>query len=174
MATGLAHIAAHDQALVLVATHSPELLDSPTASLLQVRDRDDGSATVQPLNVADLKRLDDFGLHPSDLIRRQKVFLLVEGSHDEIVLKTLLGNELAEARVHVLPIRGAGQLANTVDSHFLFEFTDAKVLALLDNLSAATVNDVWQESTRHGRDRGSGESRRAATRKAAGWREGRK
>lgn len=80
------------------------------------------------------------------LLRRQKGFLLVEGLHDQIVLEELLGDELHEARVEILPLRGAKQLPTTVDSQFLFDFTDATVLVMLDATDSADVALAWDHA----------------------------
>ena len=123
-----------------------ELLDAPGARLHHVRRVSDGSSTIEDLDVGRLRELETYGLHPSDLIRRQRVFLLVEGMHDEVVLTTLLGDQLAAARVTVLPMRGARRLAEVIDSQFLFHYSDAKIIALLDNVAAATLNAAWQQA----------------------------
>jgi hypothetical protein len=80
----------------------------------------------------------------SDLLRRQRVILLVEGLHDQIVLEGLLGDELRRSRVHMVPIRGGRQLPAALESQLLFDFTDALIVPVLDNLSAEHVNDVWR------------------------------
>ena len=146
-ARGLAQVAAADHSLVVVATHSPEFLDAPAASLHHVHTPvGHEHATIVNLDAARLHELDVFGITPSDLLRRQKVFLLVEGTHDELVLTTLLKDELAAARVQVLPLRGAKQLASTIDSKFLFDYTDAHVVALVDNLSATHLQGIWDQA----------------------------
>ena len=143
-----AHMAAHitnssatgGRALV-VATHSPELLDSPTARLVEVSRRE-GRFHLSPLDSVDRDSLDRLGLSPSDLLRRQRGFLLVEGQHDADVLDILLGDELRRLRVEVLPLRGATELS-APKSRFLFQYTPAHLFVMLDNLNTDRVQRDW-------------------------------
>lgn len=144
MAVGLERWATALGAHVVVASHSPELLDLPTSRLLHIsRDLDASVSRVQPLAQPTKYNMAQFGLEPSDLLRRQRVFLLVEGAHDEIVLQELIGEELRSARVDIIPLRGAKQLPATVDSQFLFDYTDAHVVVLLDAIDAGDVSRAW-------------------------------
>jgi energy-coupling factor transporter ATP-binding protein EcfA2 len=146
MADGLLKWAETFNAHVVVASHSPELLDQPSSNLLSVTREKTGGSRVRPLVAPTKETMAEFGLAPSDLLRRQRAFLLVEGTHDEIVLEELIGDELRQARVDVLALRGARNLPATVDSQFLFDYTDAHVVVLLDAIDAATVRDVWAET----------------------------
>lgn len=147
MATGLRKWADAFGAHVVVASHSPELLDLSTTHLLEVyRDSKLGASRVRKLTDPTRATMAELGLTPSDLLRRQRVFVLVEGTHDQIVLEELLGAELRNARAEVLPLRGAKQLPATVDSQFLFDFTDAHVVVMLDATDAAHVDRVWRET----------------------------
>jgi len=67
----------------------------------------------------------DLGLNPSDMLRRTKGIILVEGEHDLEILLGALGSELDRLGVTVLPTRGGSKLKTVVDSRFLYEFTDA-------------------------------------------------
>jgi hypothetical protein len=73
------------------------------------------------------------------------VILLVEGAHDEIVIEGLIGDELRRSRTLVLPMRGGRNLATVVDANVLARFSDAPVIAALDNLDAAEINGFWHE-----------------------------
>jgi hypothetical protein len=103
---------------------------------------------VHPLDDDSKDILRDFGLLPSDLLRRQRGFLLVEGQHDLIVLDELLGPELASLHVEVLPMRGAGRLAATLDSRVLYDFTDAHMFVMLDALRSDEITEIWNEGVR--------------------------
>ena len=92
--------------------------------------------------------LREFGLLPSDLLRRQQGFLLVEGQHDLIVWDVLLGEELRDLRLELLPMRGAGRLKSTLDSRVLYEFTDAQMFVVLDALDTRVVEAAWIEACR--------------------------
>jgi len=151
MARALAEIAAERDLCVVVATHSPEVLDTPTAHVYLVRRSDQGlidGHQVHPLEGESKKELQEFGLLPSDLLRRQKGFLLVEGQHDLIVLDTLIGSELERLRVELLPVRGAGRLASALDSRVLYDFTDAHMFVLLDALRYQDITKIWNDSLR--------------------------
>lgn len=145
MARALVEMARDPRAVVVAATHSPELLDATTANVIEVR-RGVPSSVVHRLDDVSRHSLNDLGLNPSDLLRLTRVFLLVEGLHDEVLVERFLGARLREARVDVIPIRGGGRLASTADSRVLFDYTDAHVVALLDNTDARRVADVWERS----------------------------
>ncbi|MBC7596039.1 MAG: AAA family ATPase [Kineosporiaceae bacterium] len=131
--------------VLFIVTHSPELLDLPDASLIEiVKDKSSTpTSLVQRLNLADRKALLRLGLRPSDLLRWPRVFLLVEGLHDQLVLEGYFGDRLRASRIEILPLRGATKLPNTVDSRVLFKYTDATVVALLDNISSDAVRECW-------------------------------
>ena len=85
----------------------------------------------------------DLGLLPSDLLRRQRGFVLVEGLHDELVLEELFKAELQRLRVEILPMRGTTQLSPAKIS-FLFDHTPAKVFVMLDNIRTADLAETWE------------------------------
>lgn len=136
-------------AAMLVATHSPELLDAPEGHLTEVKKNaaGHGRSLVQSLDLSDRGALDDLGLVPSDLLRWPRVILLVEGEHDAALLDAFLGHRLRTARVKVVPLHGGAKLPQTVDSQVLFDHTDAHVVAMLDNLRAERLTDVWRRAT---------------------------
>jgi len=67
----------------------------------------------------------------------------VEGLHDEVLLRHYFEQRLAAARVRVIPIRGATQLASTFDSQVLYDYTSAHVVVLLDNVRGEEVRAAW-------------------------------
>ncbi|ROP44669.1 AAA family ATPase [Pseudokineococcus lusitanus] len=146
MVRGLSDIASGRSSLVVVATHSPEMLDAPGARLHHVsspsKAEASGISSLKSVEVEDLKAL---GLNTADLLRRHKVFLLVEGLHDQIVLDEWFAEELAEARVQIVPLHGGARLAASIDSFMTFEYTDAKIIAVLDNVKAVHVENVWRQ-----------------------------
>ncbi|MCL3836866.1 ATP-dependent nuclease [Aeromicrobium duanguangcaii] len=128
----------------LVATHSPELLDASESAVIQVSRQVEGPPAMAVLSHADRDAMGELGLTASDLLRRQRGFLLVEGQHDMDVVDIVLGEELRRLRVEVLPLRGATQLS-AARSRFLFEYTDAHVIVMLDNLHTQRVIDGWAD-----------------------------
>lgn len=132
--------------ILIAATHSPELLNADGARIIEVRrgGAPRGRSLVQELDPTDLDALADLGLLPSDLLRRTRAFLLVEGAHDEALIDELFGDRLRRARVQILPLRGATKLAGTIDSRVLFDFTSAVLVALLDNQDIEEVREAWR------------------------------
>ena len=141
MAAALSEFAADGIHALLLASHSPEVLNSQRANVVEVRP----FARLFPLDPANQRSLTDLGLLPSDLLRRQRAFLLVEGQHDLIVLNVVLRDELQRLRVGILPLRGAAQLS-AIKSRFLFEFTSAHLFIMLDNLNTDAVAEAWAET----------------------------
>ncbi|NHB84900.1 hypothetical protein G7085_10575 [Tessaracoccus sp. HDW20] len=88
----------------------------------------------------------ELGMLPSDLIGMYRVFLLVEGEHDEIVVRALLPDVLEASRVKIVAMRGGAKLPTTVESQLLFDMTTAHVVALLDNVAASEIDATWLEA----------------------------
>ena len=125
-------------AVIVVATHSPEFLNQPHANVLHI---DHGVA--HPLRRVDREHLDALGLRPSDLLSHVNTFLLVEGEHEKIVFEELFADELRAAGVELLAARGGSNMRDVFESQFLFNLTDANVVCLLDNTSADHVTQMW-------------------------------
>ena len=129
----------------LVATHTPELLDLTTARVYEVA-RESGQRRVRQLGAVVRENILELGLHPSDLLRRQRGIVLVEGTHDQIVLDVMFGELFRSLRVDVVPVRGATQLT-PAKIGWLFEYTPAHVFVMLDNISTGEVARLWQDAT---------------------------
>lgn len=132
---------------LLVATHSPELLDFEDARLFEV-ERHDGRRRLKPLPAIARNSLSELGLLPSDLLRRQRGILLVEGAHDQAVLEVLFGDEMRRLRVEVLPLRGTHQLS-AARIGFLFEYTSAHIFVMLDNIKTDAISETWRTALLH-------------------------
>lgn len=74
--------------------------------------------------------------------------VLVEGHHDHLVLSRLIGDRLRRANAHLIPLDGGSRLQGAVDSEILFDFTDAHVIGLLDNLDPAVAREAYLEAER--------------------------
>ena len=137
--------------IIIAATHSPELLNAQGARLVEVcRGATElGQSVVQELDFSDLTTLANLGLLPSDLLRLDRVFLLVEGRHDEVLLDAFIGDQLRAARVRVLPLRGIAndKLRSVVESRVIFESTSAHLVTLVDNLPSELVSATWERAT---------------------------
>lgn len=130
---------------VVVATHSPEVLNAQTTGLIHVSKRGDRTSVGQ-MPALEPETLEKLGLSPSDLLGLYRIFLLVEGEHDEIVIQALCGDFLEAARVKIIPVRGGSNLPGTVESHVLFDLTDAYLVAVLDNVRTEEITAAWVEA----------------------------
>lgn len=126
---------------IVVATHSPEFLSLPEANIIHV---DDGRA--RKLTSVDRDNLALLGLRPADLLSRIETFLVVEGEHERIVFETLFMYELHQSRTSIIAARGGKNMKDVFDSQVLFDFTDARVVALLDNIDANHVDELWSRA----------------------------
>lgn len=140
MAHGLTQLAAEGYNVV-VATHTPALINNPAGHKLRCI-KENGRSTIVPLEKPDLQNLEDLGLQPSDLLGGVRIFVLVEGQHDEQVLQHFLSPQLEEASAHLLPVDGASKLASAVDGSLLLSYTRAPILAVLDNDQARELEDL--------------------------------
>lgn len=130
----------------ILATHSPDLLDSGVGEVNYVRRRSsERLGAVISMRDFDGVR-EDLGLNPSDMLRRTRGIALVEGEHDLRILTGTIGADLARLGVELLPLRGGSQLRTATDSRFLYEFTDAVLFPILDDLMLRPVAELW---TRH-------------------------
>ncbi len=145
MAKGLVTLAEKYRVIIVAATHSPELLDHPRIHLLNAR-RPMGHTRIAPMGTIDLSALLELGLRPSDLLRGVRTFILVEGEQDKIILEEFFGTELTNMRAQLLPARGASRYKEVFDSQFLFEYTDACILATMDNLNEDHLTRTWDRA----------------------------
>lgn len=145
LASGLAQVASSPGAYVIAATHSPDLLDQTGTHLVEVI-REGTRARLRAMRPPDQARMRDLGLHPSDLLKRVKTFVLVEGPHDRAVFEATIGQELRAARAQILYLGGATQLKAAIEGQFLCDFTDARIVAVLDNLPPKIVGDAWRDA----------------------------
>ena len=143
MAGGIAELASDGRARFVLSTHSPELLDSRAGARYLVRRRSpDHEGELVPFTGAALHAMEELGLNPSDLLRRTRGFMLVEGEHDVAALTGWFADEFTDLGVEVLPLRGASKLKTVLDSRFLFEYTEAVLFPLLDATWISTAHDV--------------------------------
>ncbi len=145
VAKGLVTLAEKYQVTIVAATHSPELLDHPRIHLLNAR-TPMGHTRIDPLDTINLSALLELGLRPSDLLRGVRTFILVEGEQDKIILEEFFGTELTNMRAQLLPARGASRYKEAFDSQFLFEYTDACILATMDNLNEDHLTRTWDRA----------------------------
>lgn len=130
---------------VVVATHSPEVLNAQTTGCIHVA-KHNGRTHVGQMPRLGPETLAELGLSPSDLLGLYRIFLLVEGEHDEIVIRALCGDFLDSARVKIIPLRGGRNLPGTVESQLLFDLSDAHLVAVLDSVRAEEISAAWMEA----------------------------
>lgn len=128
---------------VVVATHSPELIDH-SSNLVRVRH---DSATwenhLATWPIDGLASISVLGLRKSDVLARYRVVVAVEGVHDEWVLDELLHDELELRRALLLPMHGGKNTPAMATAEALFRLTDVVVLPVWDNLSAEKLSNAW-------------------------------
>ena len=129
-----------------VATHSPLFLRPDLASLHHVQRTNDGEVTVNKLTSANLNNARGLGISTTDLLQLTRTIVLVEGSHDEWVLNTLFGDEFEELGVRVLSIRGATKLQSAAEGQLLFDYTEANILVMLDNVDTEKCQVAWNNA----------------------------
>lgn len=144
MARGLAKLAS-DGHTIVVATHAPSLLDTGVATVLEIRRNSLGSV-VHALDRSVRDNLEDLGLSPSDLLGGVRSFVLVEGLHDEWVISRAIGARIENAGGRIYPMGGSHQAAGALESRFLFEWTRAEIVLVLDRDSSVNVTDLIDRS----------------------------
>jgi predicted ATPase len=127
--------------ILVVATHSPEFLNLPNVNVIHVV-----KGSTYSLNKIDREKFLDLGLRPSDLLAGTKTFLLVEGEHEKVIFETMFGDELQRLKCRIIVARGAKNMKDIFESQFIFDFTDAVIVSLLDNIDSKDVENVWSES----------------------------
>ncbi|MDA2989473.1 MAG: AAA family ATPase [Actinomycetota bacterium] len=146
LAGALSRIAHWYGATLVVATHSPSFLSLPDARLHHLRKRDDGLSELEALPVELYEEIDNLGVDRTDLLQMCRLFLIVEGEHDLIVLSELIGSDLSELGVIILPLRGLRNLSNSSDAQIIFKYTDAAVMFLSDNERHTELQEMWESA----------------------------
>lgn len=144
LAKGLASLAAETGTYMIIATHSPDFLDQDGVNLVEVL-RKNLTTRLRPMRDPDRESMRSLGLQPSDLLKRIRKFVLVEGPHDRAVFEKKIGEQLRGSRAQVLHIGGAKQLRAAVEGQFLCDFTEASIIAVLDNLKQKEIADIWRD-----------------------------
>jgi energy-coupling factor transporter ATP-binding protein EcfA2 len=131
---------------VIVASHSPAFLDHTGFRLHHVHRGQGGRTALTQLPRDQLEaEVRSLGMAPSDLFQHFRIFVVVEGRHDEIILNSCVGEELAGLGARILAMGGAAQLSPVVDSRLIFDSSDAKVLVVIDNTDNQVLA-IWQRA----------------------------
>lgn len=146
MAQGLQRLADVINVDIVAATHAGALLESTKAHLLHVLRGVTGTTAVHRISGIDEDDALLMGLGKSELLQLTRLFVVVEGVHDEIVVKEACERELESARARVIPTRGVTGLASLLDAQFLLRFSDAHFLVVIDNVDPDFVRGAWQDA----------------------------
>jgi energy-coupling factor transporter ATP-binding protein EcfA2 len=147
----LVRIAAESGVRIAVATHSPALLDPSRVVLVHVNRLASGAAAARPMDMALREELErevmseDLGLTPADLLQMVRCIVIVEGKHDEVVLGGLLADDL-DAWSVIYPVGGAKQMVSLASAGLLWDFTDASIVIVVDNIARTTIQPVWERA----------------------------
>ena len=122
---------------VILTSHSPALLDIPGTTALHV-----GEGNVRGLSFTSVDPT-ELGINKSDLLGLHKAFLVVEGSHDKLIISTLFADQLERKRIKIVMARGAKSMPQLFDSQLLMEYTDVPLAILVDNFSSDKLQKAW-------------------------------
>jgi len=142
----LERLGAKTNFLVVVATHSPLALGLRTAKLHHVTRNDDGGIDFKKLSLKSKDQLHVLGLSISDTLALTRVFMIVEGRHDEIVLSELFAGipgGFKDLGIEILPMHGGRNAGSVIDSTLLWDYTDAKVAVVLDRVPHEALKSLW-------------------------------
>lgn len=132
-------------------THSPQLLNARGVEALHLQfDRATGRSRLHVPQLADIHSdrtmsllAEELGLTRADLFQLVRVFVCVEGQHDLAVLSKLLEGPLTASFARLLPLDGAKKLNEALTVPMIFDYTDANVVVVLDNLP--DVEKDWND-----------------------------
>lgn len=147
----LAQTAAAAGAPLLLATHSPAFLSLPGSDATYVSvSRIDDNARAMLFDPTDITQLDEIaqamGYDRGELVGTVRLWLIVEGVTDEVVLDELYGNQLRREGVEVVPLHGTAKWQAVLEADALWRFTTAPVAVMFDGLDAKTIRQLLSES----------------------------
>jgi predicted ATPase len=151
LVNGLKRLSTDLRAPTIVATHSRELLAEPAFVLHHVSRDPEGETTVTEMESPFRREVEELGLQAADLLQMYRVFMLVEGVHDELVIGGFIGGELDASRTRFLSLRGATQLKSLTEARLLYEFTTATLVVVLDNIRIERFRRAWDGACRSAR-----------------------
>jgi ABC-type cobalamin/Fe3+-siderophores transport system ATPase subunit len=167
LSDALAQISRESQCMVVAATHSAALLNAPAADKHHLSARVDGQVRSLRKIDADLARSfrdvrygeQEVGLTPAEILQMVRLFVVVEGTHDQVVLEHLLASDLSAAGAVILCAFGAKNLPELTRAQLIWDYTDADVIVVLDGMSVDAVLPLWEQAKEAAR---SGNKRKAA------------
>lgn len=133
----------------IVATHSAAALNNPRVHPVHVVRGASGRTElrVMPSFTRDHLHIqlapETLGVPPATLLQMIRVFVCVEGLHDEAVLEGLFSSELDQMRAQVVRMSGASNTKAVIDAQLIFQFTSAPIVVVLDNISQGALS-AWE------------------------------
>ena len=129
----------------VAASHSAAFLSLPRGpQMIHVR-RERDVTMLTPFDPASVDQLDgvaaDLGFDRGELLAGVDGFLLVEGEHEIAVLEGIFGEELAEAKLSLVALRGSPP-KGLLEVDALWRFTTAAVAVCLDNVRPDLVRSA--------------------------------
>tara|TARA_B100000315_G_scaffold256294_1_gene301889 strand:- start:751 stop:1542 length:792 start_codon:yes stop_codon:yes gene_type:complete len=104
--------------------------------LVNVHRNDSGKIAVTSPGLADdvEKTARRLGIDLTDVLASMYLAVIVEGSHDRIVIEELIRGEEYTDRMFVIEGRGTRSMTAVADSRLLVDFCDLRLLIVLDNV----------------------------------------
>ena len=132
--------------VVIVASHSPSFLRPDLGTLHHVERDSEGVVQLNRMPAIPGRDLDKLGMSASDLLQLTRIVILVEGQHDEWVLRHTFGDEFDAMGVKVMSMRGATRLISAADGTLLFDYTEAHLIVMLDRTKQDRIDRHWNDA----------------------------
>jgi len=134
----------------VVATHSPHVLRAvrgASGTIAHAHLNSSGETIFEAVDPADIDSLAAFiGMRQEDILQMTSTFVIVEGEHDKVVLEEVLRDSLAQAGAVIVPMRGADNSHQIVDSAILWRFHEGRIVVVLDSLNTARITTSLAEA----------------------------
>ena len=132
--------------VTIVASHSPSFLRPDLATLHHVERNAEGVVQINRMPAVPSDALTKLGMSTSDLLQLTRIVILVEGQHDEWVLRHMFGEEFDAMGVKVMSMRGATKLISAADGTLLFDYTEAHLIVMLDRTQQERIDRLWNDA----------------------------
>lgn len=133
------------QEAVVVTTHSPQILKASTNQVFEVFRAPFGSVQARQLPSLSEVQPEELGMSVEDILLLYRVVLIVEGQHDEVVLRELIGARLDRQGVLMLPLHGARGAKSLADAALLARMLSAPIVVLFDNDQSGHLDRFWND-----------------------------
>ena len=137
---------------VVLATHHPRALTRREASVVHVDRNPFGIKLRPPVLGADVtEAAERLGVFPGDLLAIKRLMIVVEGQHDEIIVRGLVAlssRPRTEDRCLVAAVRGSRHVASVASSEVLTSFTSLHFMIVTDNTRNQVLSPILEQATR--------------------------